>query len=89
MKIEDLKLQPAVAQWLALKSVNETIGLNGLVPSLVVFGRLPRFPGQNGRPYQSERKTTGAVTLAEVGQAACESQINPALRSQISHLPKR
>lgn len=73
VRLDDNTVYPALIELrLAVKSINDTTGANGLVPSLLVYGRLPRSPGQKGAPTQEHRKSIFAVALVEASQAACE-----------------
>lgn len=53
-------IEPAVeiivALWLEVKSMNDKMNLEGLVPSLPVFGTISRFPVIDSQlPNQTER----------------------------------
>lgn len=79
----DPSLAPELALRLDVKSINDTMGPKRLVPSLRVYGRLPRFPGQEKYPSQSDRHSTVAATLSETAQSSSESRVNRVLRSQL------
>lgn len=55
-KYEHSKLPDQIILRMFKKAINDTIGSNGLVPSLLVFVRLPKFPCKtNINPNQSAR----------------------------------
>lgn len=66
-----------------MKAINDTMGPDGLVPSLLVYGHLPRFTGHEGHPTQAKRWSTVAVALAAASQAVGEARINMELRSKV------
>ena len=61
---------------LSVKAINDTMGPNGLVPSLLVFGVLPSFPGptSNNIP-QKERMEALRKAKAEMEAIVAEQRI--------------
>lgn len=69
---------------LSVKSMNDTMGPHGLVPSLLVFGILPRFPISNtGLPDQRDRMKAMQVARAEMETYVAEERIKLAIRKNI------
>lgn len=69
---------------LAQKAVNDTVVPSGLVPSLLVFGMIPRFPSVNSElPEQTDRMI--ALELAQVVMASISAKlrIQKALRARL------
>jgi hypothetical protein len=68
----------------AVKAMNDTIGENGLVPSLLVFGMIPRFPILTSEiPHQQERMRILQVAQAEMNSIAAERRIVQASKSAV------
>lgn len=68
---------------LAIKAMNETMGPNGLVPSYLVFGILPRYPVLNtDLPTQSERMRIIQTAKSEMATIVAELRIKQALLSR-------
>jgi hypothetical protein len=77
------RLDPHLALKLAVKAMNGTQGPEGLVPSLLVFGVLPRFPGSNTfLPNQKDRMDALIAARAEMETISAELKIRKALTSQ-------
>jgi hypothetical protein len=71
---------------LGLKAMNITIGENGLVPSLLVFGVIPRYPALNTElPNQKVRMEVIAAAQMEMNFIIAERRISMALAKN-SHL---
>ena len=69
---------------LSIKAINDTIGPNGLVPSLLVFGVLPSLPSPNSRSSeQQERFQALRAAKAEMETIIAESRIRRALHSKL------
>lgn len=69
---------------LALKGINDTMGPNGLVPSLLVFGVLPSFPSPTrNSPDQVERFEALKKAKAEMESIVAEQRIKKALKSKL------
>lgn len=69
---------------LATEAIKDTMAPNGLVPSLLLYGPLPRFPSQSKSPSQADHRSTVGAALSDTSQSACDTRVNRALRS---HLP--
>lgn len=68
--------------------MNDTMGPEFLVPSLLVFGILPRFPSLNTElPNQTDRMI--ALEMAQVQMASINAKlkVQKALRSKLPRLP--
>ncbi len=48
-KHENSKMHRKIALRISVKAMNDTMGLNGLVPSYLVFGCVPRFPAVDSK----------------------------------------
>lgn len=83
IQLDETTLPSPLALRLAAKAINDPVGTNKLVPSLLVNIILPHFPGNSSSRTQEFRKSIVITALAEAGQAACEARINRALRTQI------
>ena len=69
---------------LAIKAVNDTMGPEGQVPSLLVFGTLPRFPVvDTSFPNQIERMKALEAARAEMGTITAELRIRTAILSKV------
>lgn len=77
--LDDPDLSDELTLRLALKSVTDTMGPDGLFPILIAYGRLPQYPAHEAHPRQSYRKKTVAVGLSDEVQASCEPRINTTL----------
>ena len=65
---------------LAVKALNDTMGPEGLVPSLLVFGVLPRFPAVNTNlPDQVERMEALKEARAEAATITARLRVRKAL----------
>lgn len=86
---KDIRLQ------MAIKSINDSVGPNGLIPTLLVFGAFPRL-SQNDAPSLSTMQWATAIKAAmnELSKLKAARQIKDALHqrngpqiSQIHHAP--
>jgi hypothetical protein len=69
----------------ATKALNDTMGENGLVPSLLIFGIIPRFPIlATDLPEQRERMRILAAAQVEYNTVVAERRILEALKSRVS-----
>jgi hypothetical protein len=65
---------------LAVKAMNDTMGPNGLVPSLLVFGMIPRFPIIDANvPDQEQRGLAMQVSREEYQNVVAEMRVKAAL----------
>ena len=77
-------LSPTIALRTAVKSMNDTLGPEGLVPSLLVFGVLPRLPAVNSSlPEHEERMAAMRAARAEMETIVAGLRVNTALRSNL------
>lgn len=83
IRMEHTDFPSPLALRLAVKAINDTVGRNGLVPTLLVYGRLPYFPINCSIPRQESRKTTVSKALSEAYLISSDCRINHALRTQI------
>lgn len=67
---------------IAIKATNETMGPNGVLPSMQVFGTMLTFPTQaNTNPIQAESFRAPALARSEMESITVENRIKIALRS--------
>jgi transposase InsO family protein len=67
-----------------VKAMNDTVGENGLVPSLLVFGVIPRYPALNTElPNQKVRMEVIAAAQMEMNSIIAERRIATALAKNI------
>ena len=84
VKLEFPQLSKDIILRLAVKAMNDTMGENGLVPSLLVFGIIPRFPIINSElPTQKERMEALASAQMEMNSIIAERRISAALQRNI------
>jgi Reverse transcriptase (RNA-dependent DNA polymerase) len=70
------QIQPQLALRLAIKALNDTAGPEGLVPSLLVFGVLPRFPVSHTQlPDQQTRMAALSAARAEAETITAELRL--------------
>jgi hypothetical protein len=68
---------------LAIKATNDTLGIGGISPSMLVFGCIPRFPIVSSHiPEQTERMKALQIGMMEMNAAVAADRIREALRSQ-------
>lgn len=80
---ESPSLDKNVALKLAVKAINDTMGPEGLVPSLLVFGCIPRFqPVRSELPGQKERMRALLHARKEMSTITAELRIRRALMSK-------
>lgn len=69
---------------IAVNAMNDTMGPNGLVPSYLVFGCVPRFPAVDSEyPYQQTRIDAMSRARQEMDTVVAEIRIRKALASRI------
>jgi hypothetical protein len=75
---------------LAVKDTNDTIGIGGIAPSMLVFGCIPRFPFTSSHlPEQADRIRALQVGKMEMNAAVATKRIYEALRSQVTSAADR
>lgn len=69
---------------LAVKAINDSLGPEGLVPSLLVFGSMPSLPAFK-KPYPERRERMAALSFlwAEMKTVFAEPHISQAARSKL------
>jgi hypothetical protein len=68
---------------LSVKAMNDTAGPHGLVPSLLLFGVLPRFPEIDGQlPDQDTRLKSMALAREEYEKLISQSRISSSMRKK-------
>lgn len=78
------RIEPEVILRYAVKAMNDSMGPEGLVPSLLVFGTIPTFPiTESNRPEQAERLAAMAKARDEMAKISAELRIQTALRSRL------
>jgi len=78
------QVAPDIRLKLATKAMNDTMGEDGLVPSLLVFGIIPRFPIiSTNLPTQQERMDALATAQKEMNAIVSERRITAALTRNI------
>lgn len=83
IRIDNTGLSDDLTLRFAVKSVNDTMGPDGLDPSLLVYGRLLRFSGHDAHPLQSYRKKTMVAPLSKAPDAASASRNNTDQRIEL------
>jgi transposase InsO family protein len=69
---------PALLLRLSVKAINDTMGTNGLVPSLLVFCVVPRFPPMSiDLPKQRDRMADLAASQMEISAIVAETELLP------------
>jgi hypothetical protein len=77
-------LQADTAHRISVKAMNDTMNYDGLVPSLLVFGIMPRYPGiRTELPTQAERMRALDVARTEMETITCKLRLRGALTSSI------
>ena len=78
------EVEPQHALRLAIKGVNDTAGVNGLVPTTLVFGTIPSFPATpSNQPKQRERFAAMMTARNEMTQIISEKRLNDGLRRKL------
>jgi hypothetical protein len=68
----------------AIKTLNDTLGPEGLVPSLLVFGLLPRPVGSITTPNNASRQDLAQTARSEYDAIVARLRIARALKSRMS-----
>jgi hypothetical protein len=82
-------MDPMLALFLSVKALNDTANANGLVPSMLVFGVIPRLPASvlsSELPEQDQSFSALRSARAEMEQIMCERRIKQALATRPSNL---
>lgn len=84
IRLSHPSIRPDVCLSLAVKAMNDTMNSNGLVPSLLVFGVLPRFPTTNSKiPAQQERMNALQLARREMETIVSKQRIHKAISSNV------
>ena len=68
---------------LSVKAMNDTAGPDGLIPTLLVFGALPRVPGLSSEsPTQKERLRALETARSEFRKIIAENRLDKALQKK-------
>ena len=74
----------------AVKAMNDTMNCDGLVPSLLVFGVLPRFPSfRTALPNQTERMRALSAARTEMETITSELRLSKALLAALPAATKQ
>jgi hypothetical protein len=71
-----------MASQMAVKAVNDTAGLNGLIPTLLVFGAYPRMTDIDSTPSITERVAVIYKAIEEVTKIRAQIQVKEALQQR-------
>lgn len=83
VKHEHPGMNREIALRIAVKAINDTMGPEGLVPSLLVFGCLPRFPATTSNVIEQERRMRALnEARREMASVTAELRIRKALLSR-------
>ncbi len=78
------KIDKNIVLKLAVRAMNDTMGPEGLVPSYLVFGCIPRFPSTDSTlPTQQQRMDAMQAARREMAIITAELQIRKALMSRV------
>lgn len=84
IRFSHLSIDEGLSLKLATKAMNDTMNPEGFIPSLLVFGVLPRFPPMSTElPNQVDRMRALEVARAEIEQFTSEIRIKKALIAKI------
>ena len=84
LKHEAPSLDNGLILRLATKAMNDTVGPEGYVPSLLVFGTLPRFPAVYSKlPDQKQRMEALSCARREYATIVSQLRVAQALRSKV------
>ena len=73
----------------AVKAVNDSVGPDGLIPTLLVYGAIPRLGLPNDLPAPATFKRAAAVRKAtnELSKASAKARVSEALRTRNGPIP--
>lgn len=85
VKEDFLRMEKETLLRLALKGCNDTLGPNGLVPNLLVFGTMPALPIMESRSIkQKDRMAALKIAKEEMERMSAEQKLLRALRSKLA-----
>lgn len=77
-------VDPDIALKLATKAMNDSLGPEGLVPSLLAFGALPRFPpAPTSLPNHVDRMEAMNIARLEMANITAQLRVQQALKSKL------
>ncbi|EGY23394.1 uncharacterized protein VDAG_04832 [Verticillium dahliae VdLs.17] len=83
IRSEDPSTSPELALKMAVKSINDTAGPNGLVPTLLVFGSYPRMTDDSApSPTTTQRVEAVRKATAEIRRLHARRQVTEALATR-------
>lgn len=83
IRAEDPSTAPEIALQMAVKSLNDTAGPNGLVPTLLVFGAYPRITQDSApSPATSQRAEAIRKAMADLRQLYAKRRVAEALTAR-------
>lgn len=68
IRIGDQEVRPILALQLAVNTINDKMGPDGLVPGLLVYGHIPRFAGHDRHATQMQCYSTNQRTLEDAAK---------------------
>jgi hypothetical protein len=81
-------IQDDIALRVSVKALNDSVGMDGLIPTLLVFGTMPQLPTLQGKlsPYSGQEAREAAIKCAskEYRSYIAEQRIREALSAKIS-----
>jgi len=84
VKADHPDLPPEVSLALAVSAMNTTVGPHGLVPTLLVFGMIPRVPVSPLRlPTQEDRMRAAEAACREMRAQVARARVQAALRLRV------
>ena len=84
VKADFRTIEAEYALQIAVKVVNDTAGPKGLVPTLLVFGIVPRtLVSPLDLPHQKKRMQASVTATNEMARTIAQRRINTALRSNV------
>lgn len=76
-------IDPKLALQMAFKALNDSIGPNGLVPTLLVFGAYPRMTKMEApSPTMTQRAAAIRKAMGEIRKSVASRQVNNALNTR-------
>ena len=84
VKLEVPNVNQHLALQIAVKAMNDTMGPEGLVPSLLVFGVLPRMPPRKPNlPGHEDRIRALQIARLEMSEIVAKLKVTTALRTRV------
>lgn len=84
VRMESPSLSSRMALSLSVKATNDTAGPSGLVPSLLVFGVMPRLPVRHAAiPYHTKRMRAAISARKEMTEVISKRRLDYALQHRV------